>query len=246
MRSFLVALFLTFAAAASVSAQERDWGSADANRYWPLKQERIEAYRTRDRARMERVLAPSFIGLGPDGRRVTRDEYLAAEFSGESGEAPEVNTEVSDFTATRTGSTLVLSYRETEHVNVAGQAFDTPLARLDVYVRQGGHWRLQTMTAVRLPQAPRAIEVSAERLADYVGTYEYGPGVQSVIRLSNGHLLEQSTGSPEVEMIPISPDEFYSPPDLESRVIFERDATGRVVTQVYRSGAQVLRARRVE
>jgi hypothetical protein len=40
MRSFLIALVLTFAGAASASAQERDWGSAGANRYWSLKQER--------------------------------------------------------------------------------------------------------------------------------------------------------------------------------------------------------------
>lgn len=243
MRALLLVLTLAFATAAP--AQERDWGSVEANRYWPLKQERIEAYRTRDRARMEQVLAPTFIGLGPDGRRVTRDAYLAAEFSGESTEAPQVNTEVSDFTATRTGSTLVLSYREVEHVNVAGQSFDTALARLDVYVRQSGRWRLQTMTAVRLPQAPEAIELGATELIQYVGTYQYGPGVQSVIRFADGKLLEQSTGSPEVEMIPIGRDEFYSPPDLESRVTFERDARGRVITQIYRSGSQTLRAERV-
>lgn len=238
--------FVLLAWAANAGAQTRDWGSADANRYWHLKQERIHAYRTQDRAAMDRILSPTFVGMTADGRHQSRAEYLAAEYPPERTAAPAVDTEVIDFDARRVGSTLVLSYHEIERSNVAGQSFEVRLARLDVYTLQSGRWLLQTMSAVRLPEAPRTIEVSAERLADYVGVYEYGPGVRSTVRLAQGRLLEQSTGNPEVEMLPTGPDEFYSPPDFEARAVFERDANGRVVAQIYRSGAQVLRAQRVQ
>jgi len=35
----------------------------------------------------------------------------------------------------------------------------------------------------------------------------------------------------------------YAPPNVEARVAFERDASGRVAAQIYRSGQQALRAR---
>lgn len=244
MRSLLVLLALLWAAPAY--AQEARWPSAEANRYWHLKQERIDAYRTQDRAYMERLLAPGFVGMGPDGRRRTRDAYLAAEFPPERREGPQVETEVSAFTAERTGPSLVLSYDEIERVDVSGQLIETQLARVDTYVLMSGRWRLLTMTAVLLPSAPQTIALSVEQLDQYVGVYEYGPGVTSTVRLIDGRLMEQSTGSPEVEMLPVGPDEFYSPPDLLSRAVFERDADGRIVAQIYRSGTQTLRARRVQ
>lgn len=246
MRIWLLVIAFLVGGVTAVSAQTQRWVTPQANQYWHLKQERIDAYRTRDRAAMDRLLSPTFIGMSPSGQHSTREQYLAAEFPPESAAGPPTETEVTEFNVTRTGSTLVLTYRETERTNVAGQIFEAHLARLDVYVRQGGRWLLQTMSAVRLPEAPRTIEVSAARLADYVGVYQYGPGVTSTVRLADGRLMEQSTGNPEVEMLPVGADEFYSPPDLEARAHFERDASGRVTAQVYRSGAQTLRAPRVQ
>ncbi len=102
------------------------------------------------------------------------------------------------------------------------------------------------MTAVRLPETPTPIVLSATSVLDYTGEYEFGPGIRSVVRWANDRLFEQSTGNEEVELIPIGPDEFYSPPDLVARVRFERDISGRVVAQTYVSGTQILRAPRVQ
>src|SRR5262249_2110171 len=153
----------------------------------------------------------------------------------ESSAAPSVNTEVTAFSARRTGSTLVLSYEEIERSQVGDQQFVEHLARLDVYVRQGGRWRLLTMTAARIPQAPETIAMSAQRLAEYVGVYRFAPDIVSTVRLDGARLMEQSTGNPEGEMLPIGPDLFYAPPAVQARVSFERDASGRVVAQIYRS-----------
>lgn len=241
MRWLLV--FLALVIAAPAYAQGR-WNDAEANRYWPLKEERVQAYRARDRAAFERILAADFTTMSPDGRRLTRQQYLDAEFGENSAAGVSVETEVTTFTAHRTGSTLVLSYEEIERSQVGEAQFIEHLARLDVYVRQGGRWRLLTMTAARIPQAPPSIEVSAAVLADYAGLYRFAPEIVSTVRLDGGRLLEQTTGNPEGELIPIGPDLFYAPPDLQARISFERDASGRVVAQVYRSGDQVFRAPR--
>lgn len=235
MRAILFALVFAFAAQAA--AQE-----APQNPYWPLKSERIRAYREGDRLYFEKLLAPDFVSLAPDGRRVTRAQYLDSEFH--PGAALGTETQVSDFHATRAGDTLVLAYEEVEKTRVGADVFEVRLGRLDVYVRRHGRWLLQTMSAVRIPQAPPAIVVSYERLHDFAGAYLFGPNLVSTVRLADGVLTEQTTGQAETKLVPIAPDTFYAPPDLEARVTFERDAQGRVTAQIYTANGQALRAPR--
>lgn len=242
MRFLLVAL--AFLLCAPAFAQEHVWPTASANQYWHLKAARIEAYRTRDRAYFEGILTDDFVGMNAQGF-LNRDQYLAAEFAPAAGvTAPD--TEVTNFTATRTGSTLVLAHEEIVRTTVGEALFVERLRRLDVYVRQGGRWRLRSMTAVVAPPAPEVIEISGARRAEYVGVYEFAPGLRSTVRVEGGRLLEQTTGQEGTELLPVGPDVFYAPPDADARVEFERDASGRVVTQIYRSGAQIFRAARVE
>lgn len=241
MRAFLVILALLVAP--PVCAQAR-WQDAVANRYWPLKEERVRAYREHDRAAFERILADDFSSMGPDGRRLTRQQYLDAEFGAESAAGVSVNTEVTAFNAHRTGSTLVLSYEEVERAQVGENQFVEHLARLDVYVRQAGRWRLLTMTAARIPQAPQTISVSPETLAQYAGVYRFASTITSTVRVDGARLLERTTGNAEGELLPIGIDLFYAPPDVQARVSFERDSNGRVTAQVYRSGDQIFRAPR--
>lgn len=243
---FLCLLPLLVSPLASAAEPEQRWSAADANAFWPLKEARVRAYRDRDRAYFERLLTPNFVSLATDGRRVTRREYLEAEFGGDATARPKVETNVEDFTATRSGPTLVLSYRETEKSTVGTNTFEVHLARLDVYVRIKGRWRLQTMTAVRIPDAPERIELPAAKLHEYEGQYAFASDSLSTVRVDGTRLLEQTTGNPEGELVPIGPDLFYEPPDLEARVTFERDPSGKVIAQVYRSGSQTLRAPKVE
>lgn len=213
--------------------------------YFYLKQERIRAYRDGDRAYFEKLLADDFLSLSPSGRRVTKQDYLAAEFGEGQREALRTETEVGDFEAMRTGDTLVLSYEEWEKTKIGEQVFREHLRRLDVYTHQQGRWRLQTMTAVRVPEAPPTITMGAEQLGAYAGHYDFGPGLVSVVRIEGGRLMEQTTGQPASELLPVGADSFYAPPDVEARVEFERGPEGRVVAQVYRSGSQRIRAPRV-
>lgn len=241
-------LALALLAPAPVAAQPRSapprWETAEANLYWPLKAARIRAYREGDRAYFERLLAADFVTVGPDGRRVGRAQYLDSEFGSAGGHGLRPETEVSDFSARRTGDVLVLSYEERIRTDVGGQGFSEHLRRLDVYVRQQGRWRLLTMTAVRVPEAPPVIALPAEALAAYAGRYAFASNLISTIRVENGRLIEQTTGQQASELLPVGPDLFYAPPDLEARVMFERDSNGRVTAQIYRSGAQTLRAPR--
>lgn len=239
-----VLLLLPLTVAAATVAQPPAPAAAD-DPYWHLKAERVRAYRERDRRFFEQLLAPDFVALGADGRHRSRAEYLDAELGRDSGAAPAVDTDVARFQSQRRGDTLILRYEETEHSQVGTQRFELRLARLDVYVRIHGRWRLQAMTAVQVPDAPAALQLEPAQLDAYVGEYRFGPDIVSVVRRVGSRLLERSTGNEEAELVPIGPDLFYSPADPASRTGFERDATGRVVAQTYRIGTQLLRAQRL-
>jgi hypothetical protein len=212
--------------------------------YFQLKQDRIDAYRNGDRAFFADLLADGFVGLGPDGQFTTKQDYLDRTFHGDQRARLTTETQVSDFHATRHGELLVMTYEEIERTDVGGHVFREHLRRVDVYRLETGRWRLQAMTAVAVPEIPTAIEVPAERLADYAGTYRFGPELVSTVRLDRGMLLEQTSGQAETALIPVGPDTFYATGDIQGRVIFERDAAGTVAAQIYQSGSQKLRAPR--
>lgn len=237
-------LLIALALSGPASAQSGRWATAEDNLYWPLKEARARAYSDHDRAFFEGLLADTFVGMGPDGRLSSRADYLAAEFGAERPPGMAPVTEVDDFHAVRTGATLVMHYTETVRTAVGADAFVEHLRRLDVYVWAGGRWRLQAMTAARIPQAPATMPIDPAKLADYEGAYVFGPGIISTVRRDGGRLLEQTSGQPEGELLPVAPDTFYAPPDVEARVVFERDGAGRVVAQVYQSSGQRLRALR--
>ena len=213
-----------------------------AELYFDLKQARITAYKKGDRAFFEQLLSEDFVGLGPDGKLSTKADYLADTFHGDQRQRLATETTVSGFNARYSGDMLVMTYEEVERSKIGDSEYREHLRRLDTYQLQDGRWRLRSMTAVRVPEAPQAIFLPAATLGTYAGSYLFGPGLTSVVRLSGGKLLEQTSGQAEVELIPIGEDTFYAPPDLQARVLFERDAAGKVVAQVYQSGSQKLRA----
>lgn len=209
--------------------------------FFELKQARIDAYREGDRAYFEQLLTDDFVGLGPDGRLSSKSDYLATEFHGDQRQRLATETKVEGFKAERSSDVLVMTYEETERSKIGANDFSAHLRRLDIYLLENGRWRLRSMTAVRIPEAPTAIAVAPEKLTEYAGSYVFGPGLTSLVRVQDDKLLEQTSGQAEVELVPIGADTFYSPPDLEARVIFERDASGKIAAQLYRSGNQSVR-----
>jgi pimeloyl-ACP methyl ester carboxylesterase len=71
--------------------------------------------------------------------------------------------------------------------------------------------------------------INPEILASYAGTYEIAPTFAIKVRVAGAHLEVKAGEQPEVELVPISDTEFYL---LEGpvKVLFEKDATGRVVS----------------
>ena len=210
-----------------------------------LTQQRFDANVANDRSFYERLLAANFRFLDPTGFPPhTKQAYLDAEFP--PRRAPRARATVSDFNAHVDGDTAVVSYQVVEPHPLGELTFETRSKRLDTYVRIGGSWRLLSMAVADTPTWPDVAEIDPRLYAEYSGTYQLAPGMLIVVTNEAGHLMAEVTGQPKVELYPENASTFFDRTDSPlARTVFERDAAGRVVAQLYRAQGQTLRAQRL-
>jgi len=74
----------------------------------------------------------------------------------------------------------------------------------------------------------KTIELPADVLGRYVGSYRIDESIEIAIELDAGRLLAVSPGAPRYELRPTSEKEFYVP-DLDTDVAFDVDRAGVVL-----------------
>jgi CubicO group peptidase (beta-lactamase class C family) len=94
------------------------------------------------------------------------------------------------------------------------------------------------------PKARTAIELSANVLARYVGTYSLAPGLNLEITLNGGALYAQPTGQQTLQLWPETETDFFLK-DVDVQVTFVRDAQGVVTELVLHQAGQDSRAKKV-
>jgi ketosteroid isomerase-like protein len=242
MRVLGAVVFLTCVASLPTPVRAAD--AADDLR--ALTEARFAANAAGDRAFYERLLAPNAVVVLPKHAPQTKREYLDEEFGQRTGPSTGPKATMSDFRAQVDGDTAVVTYKETEPTQVGEQVFEVRTERLDTYVRRDGGWRLLSMAIVEAPSWPDVAAIDGRLLDEYAGTYRVAPAVDVVITNEGGHLMQAMMGQPKGELFPENATTFFDRTDSPlARTVFERDITGRVVAQVYRSMGQKIRADRV-
>jgi hypothetical protein len=242
----VVALFLSW-----VTAWAQAGGSAPAAAttatFRQLTQDRFDANARNDRAFYERLLAPHFVVLLPNTFPAhTRQQYLDAEFPPNRPTRPK--STILDLDARVERDSAVVSYHVHEPYPLGGdQPFESRSRRLDTYVRLDGTWRLLSMAVIEVPSWPEVAAVDPQIYSEYAGVYRLSPTISIVITQDSGRLLAQVTAQPRVELFPESATTFFDKTDSPlARTVFVRDASGKVVAQVYRSQGQTLRAPKIK
>jgi hypothetical protein len=144
------------------------------------------------------------------------------------------------------GDPAVVTDKEAEPTQLGEQVFEVRTERLDTYVRRDGGCRLLSMAIVEAPSWPDVAAIDGRLLDEYAGTYRLSPAIIVVITNEAGHLMQAMTGQPKGELFPENATTFFDRTDSPlARTVFERDASGKVAAQVYRSMGQTIRAARV-
>ena len=139
---------------------------------------------------------------------------------------------------------MVARYRIEESTEIDGRRTRLQQWRTETYALRDGRWTLVAGADIVIPADPAVAVVDRERLADYVGQYEYTPGSVDTVTLEAGRLFVQNSREPRVELFAENESTFFARGE-PWRLRFVRDAGGSVTSLVFVQQGQEFVARRL-
>jgi hypothetical protein len=135
--------------------------------------------------------------------------------------------------------TAIVTFHAQQFTKIGGQTTSAHKWQIETHVRRDGRWQLLGVADGLIPQEPKAAKIDPSVLAAYAGEYEWAPTLISRIEPRGDRLLEHFGGSDAGEWLPQSDTTFFVPGEAaggdSSRIIFVRDAGGRVTHYIYRA-----------
>ncbi len=145
-------------------------------------------------------------------------------------------------------SALPLQRLEPDRFKVVGVPAEIAFERngggevVALVIRQNG--RDQRGERRPLPAPPKQVALPDSALAEYVGKYPLNPSFVLTVTHEPGQLHVQATGQPKFPVFASAKDHFHYTV-VEAKLVFERDAAGKVVAVVlHQNGAKVRGERR--
>jgi hypothetical protein len=228
-------------------AQAQSAATDDVSELRQLTERRFAANAANDRPFYERLIAENALILLPNRRPLTKRAYLDHEFLSRRAGYHGASATVHDFRAVVDRDSAVVSYLAVEPTALGDQTFEVRTGRIDTYIRLKGEWRLLSMAMMEVPSWPDAATIDPKLYSDYAGTYQLSPDIFVVVTNEDGHLMSAMTGQDQSELFPENATTFFDRTDSPlARTIFERDSSGNVVAQIYRSHGQRIRARKIK
>ncbi len=239
-RSLLPALLLSFSALLTPAPAAEPPGSDPLTReIGSVIRERLDAYRRGDAVAWARHVAPDCL-CGPLTPAELQKEITAR--------LPSLRIwygEIEELQVRSYGEAVVARYRATEHSEVGGQRLAFTGWRTETFVRRGSSWVLVALSDAPIPADPPIARVDPRILNSLVGRYAYGDGLVDTVTREADHLAVQATGQPKEEIFPESETTFFAK-GQDWRLLFDRDAEGRVTGLRFRQGGHDLVAVRMK
>jgi ketosteroid isomerase-like protein len=124
-------------------------------------------------------------------------------------------------------------------VDYGGQSVDYKFLSVETWVLRGTRWKLMGSETIPLHQNPPAANLSSDTLAVYIGEYSDGAGLTVTVSRDGDTLASSVNGEKPSPLVAESRDVFFRPDTqpgyARKRVLFHRDASGRVIEYVSRS-----------
>jgi ketosteroid isomerase-like protein len=136
------------------------------------------------------------------------------------------------------GDTAIATYHSDQLTEIGGQSTSVHKWQIETHVRRNGRWLLLGVADGLIPPEPKTAKIEASILDAYVGRYEWAPTLVSKIERKGDRLLEHLGAGEPVEWRPETATTFYMPGAAAggdtSRIIFAKDAGGRITHYIYR------------
>jgi hypothetical protein len=237
-RALLLVISCLSTFAATAGAQTR----ADESTFQKLLSARYEAIARGDSAAVHRQIAAEMHWVvGANGASIEATQFLSAV---SHAQVPPPRFEIDSLRARIVGAVATISYRRLDRRAAGATEVVDHSRALEVFVRRGADWVLLEHSQTWVVQSPPPISLDSITLSAFVGRYEVGPGFVDNVHWEGGHLVATSTTESQgATLVPVSTSAF-SPNGIAPLIVFERDATGRVVGYVQESPDGIVRRTR--
>jgi ketosteroid isomerase-like protein len=245
MRDVAKALLCVYAVVLAAPSLAQERAGADAE-FRQLLVARYIAMADGDTAAIRPQLAHDLIWvIGATGDAVGKDQLLSLVARVQN---PRPRFDVDSVRVRQVGDVALVDYRRTDHRQL-GTYHDTVAWRVvEIFITERHRWRLsrhEQAWVMRPPPAPVALDSAA--LAAFIGHYQIGPGYVDDVHREAGGLMATATGqSTGARLVPVSEVAFL-PDGVGPLMVFERDASGRVLGYVQGlPDGRVVRARKMQ
>ena len=193
---------------------------------------RRDAYNQRDLPALDRFIADDCLISTDDGGLVTKADLLKHLKNLPPGY--DRIADARDFAVRVHDGVAVISLRSTTHEQFTATDIVTEQRRTETWMKRDDAWVLVAVQTGNLPVNFRKPVVSASpNLKEYVGQYEWRPGVETeIVSLNHGKLWSRLDND-EDEYLPLGSDTFFIRNDLGT-VTFTRSPDGHVSGYTYR------------
>jgi ketosteroid isomerase-like protein len=136
------------------------------------------------------------------------------------------------------GDTAIATFHSDQLTEIGGQTTSVHKWQIETHVRRNSRWLLLGIGDGLIPREPVTAKIDSSILDGYAGEYEWAPTLISRFSRNGDRLLETFGTSEPGEWLPESDTTFFVPGEAaggdSSRLIFVKDAAGRVTHCIYR------------
>jgi hypothetical protein len=151
-----------------------------------------------------------------------------------------------DVVVHHTADAGVVSFVDVRVTHVpSGPVLTARFRSTETWIKRGAAWKMLASQTLNLWPDPPAVILASDTLNDDVGSYTLGPGKTVTIARSADGLAWSGGGRHDAPLRAETRDIFFTPGAWRTRIVFQRDASGRVTACVIRRDGRDLVLSRV-
>jgi ketosteroid isomerase-like protein len=150
-----------------------------------------------------------------------------------------------DFIVQHTDTVAVATFLHDRDTPSYMQTMHQTYRSSETWIKRGTEWKLIASLGRQMMPDPPTITLSAAALNDYVGTYAVGPAFTVRITRAGNALTASIDGEKSLPLHATVPDVFFTPGAPRVRLIFQRNANGRITGYLRRREERDLIFRKV-
>ncbi len=223
------ALLAILAASAPAAAAQPDARAIIASQLQAL----MDATSAGDASIWNRLLDPSCLYVEEDDTVKSKADMVKESVPLPKGISGSIRVEILRFR--QAGDIAVAVHRDHETENYFGQLLHAEYLSTTTWRREPQGWRLIAAQVLAEPVDPPAMRLPAGQLGEYAGIYKLKNSDATYAITANGNALHGArSGKPPVVLDAELRDVFFVAGQPRTRIVFQRDALGRVSGYVSR------------